>query len=332
MNKYPIFYVIHGQFFENSKSNEKKLNKITLIFKNKKPKELRAIVLRKFAKIKSEFLIQTGASAPVYQLRKNKVINSFIDSIENVPFFTEKSHLNLALTLSMGIKKDDTLLYKSENYIDYPYNKNLYPIAAVGHSLYHVEDSLKINLLLEKKFYEYYKAEFPKINMITNFIDNKVLKDYILDSLLKRPRSLELHIQFIKRALSEKEFDFFPTNQFYNITIKLNNKEGDNSISFTEKLSKKMKYDNLEKFSNIKKELHLLTPFCKAESLRYPKIKKDILYYNHTELKGFLNRSFTVRKSFFSQKQLQLHTEMSKINFPINDEGKEMRRMIKKWL
>jgi hypothetical protein len=319
MNKYPIFYVINGQFYENSDSNSQKLNKITLIFENENPKSLRSSALKKFTEIRNTLLIKNNAAAPIYHRVNNIGQRTCVDAIENVPFYTEQSKLSLALTLSFGIKESTRNL----NLIDsdrYPYNKNLHPIAAIGKSLQEIENSLKINLILEKQFYEIYNEELSEINNIKNFVKVDFLKDYIISNCNK---SKEIQkVGLLTKVLRNKTFDIFPTPQFY--SYKTEEVLMPSEASFLELFEHSSKNKQLKKQAIYKKELENISEFYRLlnglDSLGYTIFRK-------------LNR--LRMQSFFTKKQCSIYDEIATLENKFNNnsaQSNDMRSLIEKFL
>ena len=326
MNSYPIFYAIHGQFFENSDSKQQKLKKITLIFENEKPKKLRKRALRKLNEIKQGFISKKRVTAPTYFTSKNNQNGTFIDSIENVPFFTNKTQLNLALTLSFGIK-DAPSMYHPTNFTDYPYNKNLHPIIAIGKSLPEVEFTLQKNLIIEREYYKHYNNATPKIQVVENFIAPEILKDYAINSLSNNYRGFSNEFKMLKNTLKTNESEFFKTSQFYSVSIKSCKKN--TTSSFLDKFKNTQTEDYLLKEAIFKKELKVLSSFYKKD-----KYNVDFSSLNKEKLRQYLILNIHFKSNFFSQKQMKLHLKMSEIISYKNEKSNEfhMKESIKKYL
>lgn len=326
MNNNPIFYVINGQFYENSDSNSKKLKKITFIFENEKPKELRESALNKFTEIRNSFLIKNNADAPTYHVVNNIGKRTCVDAIENVPFYTQQSKLNLALTLSFGIK-DSSRNYNSIDSDKYPYNKNLHPIAAIGKSLHEVEESLKINLILEKQFYETYNEETPEINSIKNFVNVSFLKDYILFNCNHKSNNLQ-KTDLLTKVLQNKYFDIFPTSQFYSY-------EKVESLcpiraNFLGYFDRHFKVKQRKREVVYKRELENMSEFyCLLNGLEAGSIDLSKLSLSR-KLKGFY------LKPFFTKKQYRIYEKIVKLENKFlkgsDNEQQNMHALIRKWL
>ncbi len=301
MNNYPIFYIINGQYYENSDLDFRKLKKVTFIFENDNSKSLRYRALKKFNEIKNTILIKNEASAPTYKVINNVGKNTCIDAIENVLFYTDKIELSLALTLSYGIKESSGI-YSSLDSNDYPYNKNLYPISAIGRSLHHIENTLKINLILEKQLYKTYKQEFPKYDKIKNFINVDILKDYILSN----PHGVQ-EIGILCNTLKDEFVEIFSTDQFYSYLIpKI--PEVNQEATFLELYKYNFNKSRVQKASVFREELNKFRAFYK------------ILYGNDANFNlsdtSHVSRNLRKRtlEPFFTQNQLSIYDEMKELN------------------
>lgn len=326
MNNNPIFYVIHGQFFENSDSKQQKLKKITLIFENDKSKKLRKRALKKFNEIKQEFISKKRVVAPTYFTSKNNQNGTFIDSIENVPFFTKKTQLNLALTLSFGIKDaQSSMMYHATNFTNYPYNKNLHPIIAIGKSLAEVEFTLKKNLIIEHKYYKHFNEATPKTHVVKDFIEPETLKDYTINSLSNNYRGFSNEFKMLKDTLNTNQSEFFKTPQFYDISKKPSKEN--KTTSFLDEFKKEQMKNHLLKEAIYIKELKVLSDFHTKNSVDFTTLNKE-------KLRQYLILNIHFKSNFFSQKQMKLHLKMSEIISYKNEESNEfhMKESIKKYL
>ena len=325
MNKYPIFYIINGQFYENSDSNSQKLKKVTLIFENDNPKRLRGNALKKFSEIRDNFLVRNNAAAPTYHVVNSIGKLTCVDAIENVPFFTKQNKLNLALTLSYGIKGDS----RNYNLIDsdkYPYNKNLYPISAIGDSLHQVEDSLKVNLILEKQFYETFNEELPQVDNIKDFIDIDFLKDYIISNCMGNTSKELQKLNMLKKVLKNEVFEIFSTSQFYSFNILENSIEIE-ARTFLELYSQSCNQKLAKQISIYQKELENITHFYKVLHGSEVDFMLSDTRYVHRNLRK------QILKPFFTQAQICIYEEMKKLNSEITKESSEsMKSLIEKYL
>jgi hypothetical protein len=325
MNNNPIFYVINGQFYENSDSNSRKLKKIALIFENEEAKTLRSNALKKFSEIRDTFLVKNNAAAPTYHLFNSIGKLTCVDAIENVPFFTNQSKLNLALTLSFGIKVNS----KNYNLIDsdkYPYNKNLHPICAIGKDLHQIENSLKINLILEKNFYEHYNEVFDNVNIIKKFITIDFLKDYIINSYNRNQRGFQ-KIEILKSVMNNTIFDIFPTSQFYSYD-KVDRLIPTNS-HFLELFAEHSNTKLSNKSNIYKKELENITEFYK---LLCNDAKSFSLSDTPSVSRNLRRQSL---EPFFTQKQISIYEKMKKLEDKFNkasNKNESMKSLIEKYL
>lgn len=325
MNNNPIFYVINGQFYENSDSNSRKLKKITFIFDNEEAKLLRNSSLKKFTEIRDTFLIKNNAAAPKYHLHNSIGKFTCVDAIENVPFFTNQSKINLALTLSFGLK-DTSINYNSIDSDKYPYNKNLFPISAIGSSLPEIENCLKINLILERQFYDNNMESFDKVHSIKNFIDTNFLKDYTINSYNSKQRGFQ-KIEILKNVMNNKHFEIFPTFQFYSYdkVERLIPADGSFIELFEEYSSSKL----ANKSIRYKKEFKNITKFYK---LLHGDSRNFSLSNNHYVSRDFRTSSL---QSFFSEQQLCIYYEMKKLDEQFKSDcykDLNMKSLIRKYL
>ncbi|APG65131.1 hypothetical protein LPB136_07105 [Tenacibaculum todarodis] len=323
MNNYPIFYVVHAEFFENSDPKEKKLKKITKVFENKKPKKLRKKALGFFDEIRDQFLGKnTWINCPRFpyseRRKQEQQKRPYVDTIQDVYFYTKNAcYGNIALTVSFGIKGRERT---------YDYSKNLYPICAVGPSLHEVEDGLKISLILERQLYKNYKIEdAPKEHYVKNFISNELKDSYVLDNLFVEHNYLiQKFLKDNRRHNNNNDNRFFSTFQFYEVK----SVKEDNAISEKEtflELSVRLdKNRTLQKTAIYKKELELLSHFNTIISGT-----KINLLESNAELFRKSNSYFF--SNFFTSEQLKIHEEMKGVK-EVSKEQKTLERYIKDWL
>lgn len=314
MNNYPIFYVVHAQFYENSDQNCKKRKKITEIFSDLESKKLRNKALVFCREIIADYLVKNNVSSEEYYLNyvfeKNDINKT---SIEDVLFFTSHSKLNLSLIVSFGIVPSVNVELKNSKILSFP---ELFPILAVGESLHLVENSLKANLLLERKYYKFLGLSEPKIHKLP---DAFISKDFLKDVLLRFVKNYNnnLSLSFINEMLYTTNLEFFPTFQFYKMPEKKLNSTNDYKTIF----------ENLEIINNNnyicykKRFLSLLKRLSKL-------LKIDLISLKQSELKNYLNNSEIKLSRFLVKEQLNVIKEIKTevlYNFPLKEE-------IKRWL
>lgn len=322
MNKYPIFYVVHARFFENSGQKNKKEKKITEVFENKKPKELRNKSLNFAKKMSSMILAENNAELPEYYFNNFfEKKNIYETSIEDVLFFETRSRTNLSLTLSFGIKKDSTTI--SEKEVITSSLPSFFPILAIGKSLSFVENSLKLGLLIERMHYEYYNQEEPKKHTYlgkADFLHKKFVEDVLIHNIQYYENKQVM--KFIEKALHVGYSHFFPTFQFYKKpVIKTENIHCENT--FFDNLNLREKYKQSVKVNTYEKQLRIISKLLHVE----------LLNLREERLNKLLENKFSNRLPLFLVKdQLNVLNEISnEIKYVSPSEFKKIK-LIKEWL
>lgn len=310
MQNSPIFYVVHGQFFEKSnenKKNPKKIVRIHKLYTGENPKKLRKKALRFFEKIRDENLVKNNADCPPYKIySKNEVgryRSDFDDSIQNVPFTvnSNKKEFEIALTLSFGIFTSRSRINQNQ------YNKFLYPIAVIGKSLHEVEDCLKVNLVLEKHQYEKYNFSMPKHIENYCFLDKNIIANYMLG---ERFFSSDIHL--LQQESKKVGHSYFRTPQFYKVGTLSNYNELD-SLGFLERFEKREQLATQNKLAIYKKELENLSHHFSILEGR----TIDLSKYPSKNIYRKLNRYRL--KSFFTKKQNEIFNEIENNSFTVRE-------------
>lgn len=321
MNKYPIFYVVHAQFYENSDEKNKKVKKITEVFENEKPKIQRSRSLVFSRKISSMILAKNDTELPEYYLNyffKKKDLHE--TSIEDVLFFETRSKVNLSLTLSFGIKNESATISKKK--INEPSLPSIFPILAIGKSLGLVENSLKLGLVLEKMYYEYYNQEEPKTHTFgrAGFLPKKFIEDTLVRYIHDFENNLSLKL--IKKSLYGFYFNIFPTFQFYQVSsVKSENIHCKNT--FFENLSFREENKYRKKTKTYTKQLKIISKLLGV----------DLLKLSEERLQKYLyDESLKQLPLFLVKEQFKVLDEIkSEIKYR-NPSNYKINNLIKEWL
>jgi len=321
MNKYPIFYVVHAQFFENSDEKTKKVKKNTEVFENDKAKNLRIKALNFSKKIANMILAKNDVELPEYYLNYSLEKKDLREtSIEDVLFFETRSRANLSLTLSFGVK--DNSITTSKKKITEPSLPNIFPILAIGKSLNIIENSLKLGLILEKKYYEYYNQEEPKSHtyhgrsgfLPKNFIEDILIR-YIHDFEKKQAMKL------MKKSLQGAFYQYFPTFQFYQVpTVKSENIHCENT--FFENLNLREANKQSEKVKIYTKQLKIISQLLDV----------DLLSLSEETLKEYLNDESLKRLPLFLVKEQHIVLDEIKSEVTYGNPIGYKNNLVKEWL